>query len=147
VSISESPAEWLKHILLPAITLAAATSAELVRQMRAAMIEVLDQDYIRTARSKGLSEFRVVAGHGLKNALIPVATVAGLSVSRTFGLSVIVEQIFALNGVGSLALHAVFDRDIPLIQGIVLMAATVVLLTNLAVDLSYLYLNPATREA
>jgi peptide/nickel transport system permease protein len=139
--------DWAKHIALPAITLAASSSAELVRQTRSAMIEVLQQDYIRTARSKGLSEFRVVTQHALKNAMVPVVTVAGLAVSRIFALSIIVEQIFGMQGIGSLAVRAVFDRDIPMIQGVVLAATTVVLITNLLVDLSYSYFNPSTRMA
>jgi peptide/nickel transport system permease protein len=136
---------WLQHIALPAITLAASSSAELVRQTRAAMIDVLEQDYIRTARSKGLNEYHVLVRHALKNAMIPIVTVAGLAVSRIFALSIIVEQIFGMQGVGSLAVRAVFDRDIPMIQGVVLAATTVVLLTNLLVDLSYSYFNPALR--
>lgn len=145
--ITESLGGWLRHLALPALTLAAASTAELVRQTRTGMIEVLEQDYIRTARSKGLRELAVVGRHALKNAMIPVVTVAGLAVSRTFGLSVIVEQIFNLPGVGTLAVRAVFDRDIPMIQGIVLMATLVVLLTNMVVDLSYAYFDPRTRRA
>lgn len=145
VPMAESASGWLRHLILPAVTLAAASTAELTRQMRSSMIDVMEQDYIRTARSKGLSEYRVVVAHALKNAMIPVVTVAGLSVSRTFGLSVIVEQIFNLQGVGSLALHAVFDRDLPLIQGVVMVATAVVLVTNFLVDLSYIYFNPSTR--
>lgn len=147
VAISTSFTGWLEHITLPAITLATASAAELSRQMRSSMVEVLEQDYIRTARSKGLTEARVMLRHAFKNAMIPVITVAGLAVSRTFGLSVIVEQVFAMQGVGTLAVHAVFDRDIPVIQGVVLIATSVVLVTNLAVDLSYLYLNPSTRTS
>jgi peptide/nickel transport system permease protein len=147
VGIGDNVGSWLKHITLPALTLAAASTAELVRQTRASVIETLEQDYVRTARSKGLSEYHVIAGHALKNAMIPVVTVAGLAVSRTFGLSIIVEQIFSMQGVGSLALHGVFDRDIPIIQGVVLMVTIVVLLSNLLVDLSYSYFNPITRAA
>jgi peptide/nickel transport system permease protein len=147
VGITESPTEWARHIILPAVTLAASSAAELVRQTRTAMIEVLEQDYIRTARAKGLNELHVLAGHALKNAMVPVVTVAGLAVSRIFALSIIVEQIFGMQGVGSLAVRAVFDRDIPMIQGVVLAATTVVLLVNLLVDLSYTYFNPATRHA
>ena len=147
VGITTDFAGWLEHIILPAATLAASTSAELVRQTRTAVMEVLQQDYIRTARAKGLTEFRVVTGHAIKNAMVPVVTVAGLAVSRCFALSIIVEQIFGLQGVGSLAVRAVFDRDIPMIQGVVLTATVVVLVTNLLVDLSYTYLNPQTRHA
>jgi peptide/nickel transport system permease protein len=147
VGLSDSLGGWLRHIALPALTLAAASSAELVRQTRTGMIEVLEQDFVRTARSKGLRETDVVIKHALKNAMVPVITVAGLAVSRTFGLSVIVEQIFGLNGIGTLAVRSVFDRDIPMIQGVVLMTTIVVLLTNLAVDLSYGYFDPRTKRA
>lgn len=145
--LTEDVGDWLHHLILPAVTLAAASSAELVRQTRAAMIDVLEQDYIRTARGKGLGSYDVLVRHALRNAMVPIATVAGLTVNRTFGLSVIVEQIFDMKGVGSLAVRAVFDRDIPMIQGIVLFTTTVVLLTNLIVDLSYTYFDPRTRAA
>ncbi|MER3421081.1 MAG: peptide ABC transporter, partial [Chloroflexota bacterium] len=144
-SLTEDVGGWLRHLILPAATLAAASAAELVRQTRAAMIDVLEQDYIRTARGKGLGGYDVLIRHALRNAMVPIVTVAGLTVSRTFGLSVIVEQIFDMKGVGSLAVRAVFDRDIPMIQGIVLFTTTVVLLTNLIVDLSYTYFDPRTR--
>lgn len=147
VGITESFGGWMQHILLPALTLAASSSAELVRQTRAAIMEVMQQDYIRTARSKGLAEFRVVTGHALKNAMVPVVTVGGLAVSRCFALSIIVEQIFGMQGIGSLAVRAVFDRDIPMIQGVVLVATVVVLVTNLLVDLSYPLFNPQARGA
>jgi peptide/nickel transport system permease protein len=147
VDISQSFTKWLHHLTLPALTLAAASSAELVRQTRAAMIDVLDQDYVRTARGKGLRETQVLVRHALKNAMVPVVTVGGLAVSRTFGLSAIVEQIFGMQGVGTLVLRAVFDRDIPMIQGVVLMATVVVLLVNLLVDISYTYFDPRTRTA
>lgn len=147
VGITQDFFGWMEHILLPAATLAASTSAELVRQTRAAIIEVLHQDYIRTARAKGLNEFQVVMGHALKNAMVPVVTVGGLAVSRCFALSIIVEQIFGMQGVGSLAVRAVFDRDIPMIQGVVLVATVVVLVTNLLVDLSYPLFNPQAKSA
>ncbi len=147
VGITESFSGWLEHILLPALTLAASSSAELVRQTRAAIMEVMQQDYIRTARSKGLAEFHVITRHALKNAMVPVVTVGGLAVSRCFALSIIVEQIFGMQGIGSLAVRAVFDRDIPMIQGVVLVATVVVLVTNLLVDLSYPFFNPQARGA
>jgi peptide/nickel transport system permease protein len=145
VRIGDSFTGWLSHITLPALTLAAASAAELVRQTRAGMIEVLEQDYIRTARSKGLRELSILTTHALKNAMVPVITVAGLTVSRLFALSAIVEQIFGLEGVGSLAIRSVFNRDLPMLQGIVLMATVVVLFTNLIVDISYSFFNPSVR--
>ncbi len=147
VTLSDSFTGWLSHVTLPALTLAAASTAELVRQTRAGMIDVMEQDYIRTARGKGLREFSVLTSHALKNAMVPVITVAGLTVSRLFALSAIVEQIFGLEGVGSLAIRSVFNRDLPMIQGVVLMATVVVLFTNLIVDLSYSYFNPSVRAS
>lgn len=142
----ESPLGWLHHMALPAITLAMAAAAEIARQMRASMIEVLQRDYVRTHRARGVPERVIVGRYALKNALMPVVTVAGLQVARLFGLSTIVEQIFNMQGVGQLAVDSVFKRDVPMIQGVVLTITVVVVLTNLAVDLTYGYLNPKVRE-
>lgn len=146
-SLFESPARWLHHIALPAITLAMAAAAEIARQMRASMIEVLQRDYVRTHRARGVPERAIVGRYAMKNALMPVVTVAGLQVARLFGLSTIVEQIFNMQGVGQLAVDSVFKRDVPVIQGVVLTITLVVVLTNLVVDLTYGYLNPKVREA
>lgn len=145
VPITHSFTGWLSHVTLPALTLTAASAAELVRQTRAGMIDAMEQDYIRTARGKGLRELSVLTTHALRNAMVPVITVAGLTVSRLFALSAIVEQIFGLEGVGSLAIRSVFNRDLPMIQGVVLVATIVVLFTNLIVDLSYSFFNPSVR--
>jgi len=142
----ESPLGWLHHIALPAITLAMAAAAEIARQMRASMIEVLQRDYVRTHRARGVPERVIVGRYALKNALMPVVTVAGLQVARLFGLSTIVEQIFNMQGVGQLAIEAVFRRDVPVIQGVVLMVTLVVVVANLIVDISYGYLNPKLRS-
>lgn len=146
VPFTEDPLGWVHHITLPAFTLALAAAAEIGRQTRAGMVDVLQQDFIRTHRAKGLSERAIVAKYGLKSALMPVVTVSGLQVARLFGLSTIVEQIFNLHGVGQLAIDSVFKRDIPMIQGVVLMITLVVVLTNLVVDVSYGFLNPKVRE-
>ncbi len=146
VPITENPGQWLHHVALPAITLALAAAAEVARQMRASMVDVLQRDFVRTHRARGMPMRVIVGRYGLKNALMPVVTVAGLQVARLFGLSTIVEQIFNLQGVGQLAVDSVFKRDIPVIQGIVLMVTLVVVLTNLVVDLSYGYLNPKVRD-
>jgi peptide/nickel transport system permease protein len=145
VPFSEDPVGWLRSITLPAITLATAVAAELARQMRASMSEVLERDFIRTHRAKGLLPGIVLRRYGLKNAAMPVITVAGLQIARLFGLATVVEIIFNLNGVGSLAVGAVFDRDIPVIQGCVLVITVVVLLVNLVVDVSYGLVNPKVR--
>lgn len=147
VPLTEDPVSWLSHMLLPAVTLGSAGAAELTRQMRASMAGVLEHDYIRTVRAKGLRAPRVVLKHGLKNAMIPVITVTGLQVSRLFGLSVIIEQVFGLPGVGTLAIEAVFKRDVPVLQGIVLFVTVLVLLVNLLVDMSYGYFSPKVRNA
>jgi peptide/nickel transport system permease protein len=146
VPFTEDPIDWARHIVLPAVTLALAAAAEIGRQTRASMVDVLEQDFVRTHRAKGLSERQIVTKYALKSALIPVVTVSGLQVARLFGLSTIVEQIFNMGGVGQLAIDAVFKRDIPVIQGIVLMITVVVVLVNLVVDISYGYFNPKVRE-
>jgi peptide/nickel transport system permease protein len=147
VGFADSPVEWLRHLILPAVTLGAAGAAEIVFQTRAGIANVLQQDYIRTLRATGLPERTVIGKHALKNAMVPVVTVAGLQISRLFGFSVIVERIFGLPGIGSLAVEAVFKRDVPVIQGIVLVVTVVILLTNLLVDVSYGWFNPKMRAA
>lgn len=136
---------WLRFLILPAIALGAAASAEIARQTRSTLAAVLHQDYIRTARSKGLSPLKVFGKHAMKNAAIPVVTVIGVQVGRLVGGTVVIEQAFSIPGVGSLAYQSVFDGDIPMIQGIVLIAAMVVLMSNFLVDLSYGYFNPKVR--
>lgn len=145
VGPTASIVDWIRHMALPVVTLAAGGAADIARQTRSSVGDVLGQDYIRAARAKGLSSTAVVYKHGLKNALAPVATIAGIQISRLFGMSVVVEQVFGLSGVGSLAVDAVFQRDIPTVQGIVLLSAVAVVVTNMIVDLSYLYFNPRTR--
>jgi peptide/nickel transport system permease protein len=106
------------------------------------VVDTLQLDFVRTLHAKGLSPTSVVVKHALRTALIPVVTVIGLQVSRLFGLSVLVEAVFALPGIGSLMVQSVFDRDIPMVQGTVLLATVVVVTVNLLVDLSYGWLNP-----
>lgn len=146
VDLTDDPAQWAYHIALPALTLALAAAAEIGRQTRASMVDVLDQDFVRTHRAKGLPRRRIIMRYGLKSALMPVVTVAGLQVARLFGLSTIVEQIFNMQGVGQLAVDSVFKRDVPMIQGVVLLVTLIVVLVNLVVDVSYGYLNPKVRE-
>lgn len=137
--------EWLERLILPGTALALASGAELARQTRGALVDTMEQDFIRASRAKGLSSWRVIAKHGAKNAATPVVTVAGLQVARILGGAIVVERIFGMHGFGSLAVNAVLTRDMILIQGIVLVSAVVVLLVNLLVDLSYGYLNPRVR--
>jgi len=133
------------HLVLPAATLALGPAAVLARLTRSAVLEVLGEDYVRTASAKGARGGAVLFRHALRNALIPVVTVAGLSVGHLLGGSLIVEWVFAWPGMGDLAVSAIHDRDYPLVQGFVLFAATAYLLVNLAVDLSYACLDPRVR--
>ncbi len=142
---AESPAEWLRHLVLPALTLGAAAAAEMTRQLRSSLVDVLKQDYMRTAWSKGLSSRAVVGKHALKNAAAPMLTVAGMQVTVLLGGSIIVEQIFGLPGLGQLVISAVNSRDLPMIQGVVVASVFIAVLANLAVDLMYGYLNPKVR--
>ena len=145
VPFTTNPAEWLRYIIMPAATLAAASTAEIARQVRGSMIDVLEQDYIRTATAKGMLPRTVLLKHALKNSGVPAMTMVGLQVTFLLGGSVIVEQIFGIPGIGALSITAVLQRDIPVIQGVVLVAALAVLIVNFFVDLSYRYFNPKVR--
>jgi peptide/nickel transport system permease protein len=138
---------WLsvKMLLMPAVVLGTHSAAVIMRQARSALIEVLGQDYITTARAKGLAERRVVAFHALKNALIPVITILGLQVSSLVSGAAIVETVFAIPGVGRAAVDAIFYRDYPVLQGAVLMLTLAVLIANLLTDLAYGYVDPRIR--
>ncbi len=135
----------LKGMILPAVTLGAGTAAVISRQLRSSLIEAMNQEYIRTARAKGLSERMIILGHGLKNALIPVITIIGLQVGALLGGAIITETIFVLPGVGRLVVDSIFARDFPLVQGAVLFLALIYLFANLAVDLLYVFLDPRIR--
>jgi peptide/nickel transport system permease protein len=145
VSITEDPWRAIRHLILPAITLGTSAAAETTRQLRSALSDVLHQDYIRTAKAKGLRGRAVIVRHALKNAAVPVITVIGLQVSLLLGGSVIVEQVFGIPGLGQLAIRAVLERDIPMIQGVVVVTTVIVLFVNLLVDLAYGWLNPKVR--
>lgn len=141
----ESPSENLTITLIPAAILGAALSGTVMRLTRAQMLEVMRQDYIRTAWSKGLRERVIIARHAVRNAFIPVVTLIGLQVPVLVGGSVILEQIFSVPGVGRYLLSAINSRDFPIIQGVVLVISTVIVITNLIVDLSYSLLDPRVR--
>jgi peptide/nickel transport system permease protein len=130
------------HLVLPALTLAAASMTIIARLTRSTMLDVLGQDYIRTARAKGLIEGRVVFRHGLKNALIPIVTVVGVQAGYLLGGAVLTETVFAWPGVGLLMVQGILARDFPIVQGCVLVIALTFVLINLAVDLLYVYLDP-----
>lgn len=145
IPINDSITGWLRCITLPAVALGMAAAAEIARQLRGALRDVMQQDYIRTARSMGVSGRLVIAKYGLKNAAIPLVTVIGFQVTSLLGGAVIIEQIFGLPGLGSLAVRKVLEQDIPIVQGIVLISVLVVVLTNLIVDVLYTYLDPKVR--
>ncbi|HEX9077845.1 MAG TPA: nickel ABC transporter permease [Anaerolineae bacterium] len=135
----------IKGMILPGLTLGAATAALISRQTRSSLLEVLNQDYIRTARAKGLADRVVILTHGLKNAMIPVATVIGLQVGALLGGAIVTETIFVLPGVGRLVVDSIFSRDFPVVQGAVLFLALVYLFANLVVDILYVFLDPRIR--
>jgi peptide/nickel transport system permease protein len=146
VSLASDPGDALRFSLLPALTAAlGGTAAVVMRQTRSSLLEVLDQDYVRTARSKGLPESRVIFAHALRNAMLPVATVLGLAIGQLLAGSVIIERIFTIPGMGRLAVDAIFQRDFPVIQAVVLLLAGMVVLANLLTDLAYAVLDPRIR--
>lgn len=145
VPITEDPVENIKRLILPAVTLGVYLAATLMRFLRADMIEVMAADYVRTARAKGLREKSVIVRHAMKNALIPVLTIAGLEIGALLGGAVIIEQVFGWSGVGWLTLQGIFNRDYPLVQTSVLFVAAGLTLVNLLVDLMYGFLNPRMR--
>ena len=145
VSPTANLGESLKLMLLPAFALGAGLSAVLMRQIRSAMLEVMSQDYVTTARSKGIDERSVVTRHALKNALIPVITVVGVQIGRLMGGTVVIETIFSVPGMGKLAVSSIFFRDFPVVQAVVLILGTAVLFSNLIADLLYGVVDPRVR--
>ena len=135
----------LNHLVLPALALGLVSSALITRFTRASMLDVLNDDYVRTARSKGMSEWRVVLKHAFKNALIPILTVIGLTAALLISGAVVTETVFGLPGVGSLVVSAVMRRDYPVIQGALLIIAAIYVLINLFIDLLYLLVDPRVR--
>lgn len=146
-SLIENPRSNLEIMLLPALTLGTASSAVIMRMTRSVFLEVLRNDYIRTARAKGLHDRVVLARHALKNALIPIVTVVGLQFGQILGGVVVVEEVFALPGLGRTVVQALFERDYPLVQAATLLIALALMLLNLAVDLTYALLDPRVRYA
>jgi peptide/nickel transport system permease protein len=142
VPFFEEPLANLERMILPAVTIGTSFAGLIMRQVRGAMLEVLGQDYIRTARAKGASEWRVVFRHGLRNALIPVVTVIGLQIGSLLGGAVVVESVFSLPGLGSMMVESIFSRDYPAIQGAVLFSVCCVLIVTTAVDILYAVVDP-----
>lgn len=145
VAFSSDFVDALLHILMPAFSLGFMQSALIARMTRSAMLEVLTSDFVRTARAKGLNERVVVWKHALRNALLPVVTVIGLSFALLLGGAFITEVVFRLPGIGSLVIAAVKRRDYPVVQGVLLVVSTAVLLVNLFVDIAYAYLDPRIK--
>lgn len=142
VSIVEHPIEGFRHLILPAIALGTTFAAALTRMIRSSLLEVLSRDYIRTARAKGQRERNVIIRHALRNALIPAVTIVGVQIGGLLSGALIIEQIFALPGIGRLTVQAVLDRDFPLVQGCIIVIALIFVLANLLTDLLYVYLDP-----
>lgn len=145
--ISVSPWDWLRSVILPSVALGLSSSAAIARQVRSAMVGVLQQDYIRAARAQGLSSRRVIVRHALTNAMVPVVAVLSFQITVLLGGALIVEQVFAINGLGTLAITAVRQQDIPMIQGLVLVMVALVVLVQLATDIVYGLLNPKARPS
>jgi peptide/nickel transport system permease protein len=144
---SEDPVDWFLHLILPAMTVGIISGSIQTRFNRSAMLEVLHQDYVRTARAKGLAEKIVVVKHALRNALIPIVTILGLQLTALLSAVVVVEVVFSWPGLGRLTLDAVLDRDYPLLQGAVFTIATLLALVNLGTDLLYFFIDPRIEYA
>jgi peptide/nickel transport system permease protein len=142
---TDDPTSNIRDLILPMIALGTGTVAVNLRQIRASMVEVLEQDYVRTARAKGLSERRVNYVHALRNSLIPLLTIVGLQVGAILGGAFVIETIFLWPGIGKLAVDSIFAKDYPVVQGVVLVAAFAYMLINLLVDISYVFLDPRIR--
>lgn len=147
VSPLEDPIAHLRHLVLPALTLGAALAAATMRMTRATMLEVLRSDYVRTARAKGLPERKIVWRHALANTAIPLVTLIGIQLGQLLGGVVVTETVFAWPGIGKLTVDAIFARDYPVVQGAILVTATLFVLLNLLTDLAYTFLDPRIRYA
>ncbi|HZS32219.1 MAG TPA: ABC transporter permease [Methylomirabilota bacterium] len=145
VPLWQDPVQNTRHLLMPAFVLGAALSAVLMRQTRNSMLEVLGADYVRTAYAKGLGGRAVILRHAIRNGLVPVITIVGLQLGALISGAVVTEQIFVVPGFGRLIVEAVFTRDYPLVQGVVLVTASAYVLINLLVDVSYSLVNPRIR--
>ena len=136
---------WLRHLLLPALTLSVVYIALIARVTRASVLETLGEDYIRTARAKGLPESKVLMRHALANAAVPIATVIGIGIALLIGGVVVTESVYAIPGLGRLTVDAVLARDFPTIQGVILFFSFIYVVVNLLVDLSYVFFDPRIR--
>jgi peptide/nickel transport system permease protein len=147
VPFSENPAKWFSSLLLPWFVLAAAFAAFYARLLRSNLIETMGEDYIRTARAKGLSERRVVFRHGLRSAITPIVTAAGLDIGILLGGAILTESVFNIPGIGRLVFDSIQHSDLPMIQGTVLIGTFFIVMANLVVDILYAFLDPRVRYA
>jgi peptide/nickel transport system permease protein len=145
VAFTDSPARWAQHLILPWFTLALVTAATYARLTRGSMLDVLGEDYIRTARAKGLTERRVIYRHGLRSALTPVVTQFGIDFGTLLGGVIIVENIFGLPGLGQQAVQSVLQQDLPVVIGTIVVAAAFIVVANILVDICYGILDPRVR--
>lgn len=145
VAFSDSPVEWAKRMLLPVVALSGVMIAELTRQIRAGLVETLETDYIRTARAKGLRERTVVNKHALRVAVSPALSVVSVNIARSFGGAVVIEQVFALPGLGRMTVNAIIQRDLPILQGVIPLAVLVAVVMTLLADIVNMKLNPRLR--
>jgi peptide/nickel transport system permease protein len=145
VGLTSDPWKWFTSLILPWFVVAAGNAAIYARLMRSSLIETMDEDYIRTARAKGLSERRVVLRHGVRSAINPILTIVGLDIGVLLGSSVLVETVFNIPGIGRLNYDAITHSDFPIVQGTVLVAALFIILANIIVDVGYAYLDPRVR--
>jgi peptide/nickel transport system permease protein len=147
VSPGSDPAGFFSHMILPWVTLAMLYAAFYARMTRNNLLETLGEDYIRTARAKGLTERRVILKHGLRASLTPIVTMFGMDIALLVGGAVITESVFNLQGLGYLAINSALTQDLPIVAGVVLLAAVAVALMNLVVDILYAFLDPRVRYA
>ncbi|NEA30792.1 ABC transporter permease [Streptomyces sp. SID13031] len=145
VPLTQNPIQWVQGLLLPWITLAFLFSAQYARLTRAGMLETMNEDYIRTARAKGLAERDVVVKHGLRGALTPILTIFGLDFGLLIGGAILTEKVFSINGLGMYAVTAISDQDMPKVMGVVLVATVFIVFANLIVDLLYAVIDPRVR--